>query len=274
MHHVRAAALTFALLLSACSTATSTPVTADAGDGDVAQGTQNDWSCLGKVTFPAVEGTTSDVTFNASDTRGKPIANVDVRACPDREDATCANATSAKKTDANGNALFTVPIGANGFTGYFEATEPGDAPNLHFVPNRIWKTSASEQRVEWRAAELKILTDTVGLSLDATKGNVLFQTQDCRSKSLPNTGLAPSAIAGGVTVSIEPMPAGVSTAYVVPTQTFQLTLQWRISQRSAGRLHDHRKARADGRTHRRPAHARTRGRAEPHRPRTDAVIRS
>lgn len=225
MHPARGSALVFALLVTACSTPTPTPIAADASDEDVASGPQNDWSCLAKVAIPPPEGATADVTFNASDTRGKPVANVDVRACPDPEDPSCANATPTKKTDADGNAVIAVPLGAKGFTGYFEATEAGDAPNLHFVPNPIWTTTAAHQRVQWRAAELKLLTDTVAVSLDAAKGSILFQTQDCHSKSLPNQALAPSAVAGGVSLSIEPMPAGASVAYVVPTPTFHITLQ-------------------------------------------------
>ncbi len=225
MHPIRAA-FALALVATACTTSTSMPTVSDAGDADVgASGPQNNWTCLGKVKIPPPEGATSSVTFNATDTRGKPVANVDVRACPDREDPTCANATASTKTDADGNAVITVSLGSGGFNGYFEAVETGDSPNLHFVGNPIWLANATHQRVEWRAAELKLLMDTIGVSVDPAKGTILFQTQDCNSRSLPTDPLAPNGLAAGVSLSLEPMPAGVSLGYAVPTPTFHISLQ-------------------------------------------------
>lgn len=223
VNHARiaaASALAIALfaMTGACSSNAATPtMLTDAGRGgeDDAGSSKYDWSCLGKVTLPPPAGPSSNVTVTLSDTKSVPVPNLDVRACPDREDATCANGTTAKKTDSAGAVALEIPLGTAGFNGYFEAVEANDVTNLHFVPNAILKTITQHDRAEWRASEIKLLMDTVDVKIDPTRGNILVQTQDCKSKALPNNELALSPLAGGVSLTLDPMPAGVTRAYVI-----------------------------------------------------------
>jgi hypothetical protein len=205
-----------ALAMGACSSSsTSNGTASDAGASDAGEvRTEYDWSCLGKVTLPPPAASTLSVNLTIEDYRSLGLANADVRACPDPTDATCAAGTTAKKTDANGKVTIDVPAGTAGFAGYFEAVDPTDVTSLHFVPDPFVKTPINHGRGTYRAADLKILTDSIGVTIDATRGHILVQVQDCLSKALPQNDLAMSPVAGGVTLTLDPMPAGVVLAYV------------------------------------------------------------
>lgn len=223
----RAAVLVASVAFVACST--SSPAqsvdagsSGDAGAPDAAE-TDDDWSCLGRLVLPVPSATTIEVRNELLDSvDGKPAVNLSVRACPDRTDPTCAGGTTPVTTDSRGDAKIDVPAG---FDGYFEATEPGDVTNLHYLPLPVLRTPFFHDRAEWRAATLKLLTEGVSFKLDATKGQVLMQAHDCTSRSLPDNNrpfdilYARRALAGGVTVTLDPMPAGVVTVYgeIVPT---------------------------------------------------------
>lgn len=215
---------TLGVLLSfvgACSTRFSSDATADAGTSDAAPvvhgGQDNDWSCLGRVTLPAPTSTSIAVSFSVVGIDNQPASGVKVRACPDPTDATCVNGSAAQTTDAEGAASFDV---APGFAGYFEAMEQNDVTDLHFVPMPIVSSPHRHGRVEWRGTDVQLLLETVDLSIDDAKGQVLVQTQDCRSHHFPQYNAYPpdpTVLAGGVRVTLDPMPAGVVLAYVVGT---------------------------------------------------------
>jgi len=119
-------------------------------------------------------------------------------------------------TDADGHAPLTV---AGGFDGYFEAVEPGDITNLHYLAFPFSKAKDTHARAEWRAGDLRIIADSIGFTFDVARGHILVQAQDCRSSSLP--GWVPPAPgneidprAGGVTMRLDPMPPGVLVGYV------------------------------------------------------------
>jgi hypothetical protein len=213
--------LAILVVVAACSSnesnvSTGTPAS-DAGVTDAAArpGDANDWTCLGKVVLPAHDTPVSMDFSIASAVNGTPTAGAAVRACPGREDATCANAVGPLTTDADGHAMFEVPAG---FDGYWEAVEPDGYTALHFMPFRVWRSPDIHARVQWHFDELKLLTDTIGLAFDTTKGHVLMQATDCDFSGMPGNPVAatspPYARAGGVTFALEPMPPGVNAAYV------------------------------------------------------------
>jgi hypothetical protein len=207
--------LGFLLVVAACSKQQEpvAPV-ADAGaDATTRQGDANDWSCLGKVSFPALSSSTASVTFKITDPLGRPSADIPVRACPARDDAMCSAGTAKVTTDSNGEAMFDVPAD---FDGYWEAIEP-TTTDLHFVPFRQFRSPDFQWRVEWHFDELRLLTDPLGVKFDTTRGHVLIEAHDCRVAGLPGVdkppGTTPESIAGGVTFVLDPMPPGVVTGY-------------------------------------------------------------
>jgi hypothetical protein len=206
------------LLAAACSSnesAASSPSDAGADSGSH-KGDANDWSCLGTLSIRAPDSATMTVDFAiGSVIDSVPAANVSVRACPDRLDPTCAGGTASVITDQAGHALFDV---AGGFDGYFEATETGDVTNLHYPSFPFYRAKDDHQRAEWRIGDLRLVADPIGFSFDPAKGQILVEAQDCRSSSLPGwvppqPGNEIDPRAGGVTMRLEPMPAGVITAY-------------------------------------------------------------
>lgn len=210
---------TIFFLLVACSSNEPGSSSPDADGGAEAAvaarpGDANDWSCLGKIELPALD-TPARIDFSIiSAVNATPIANTSVRACPNREDASCANAVGPIVTDAEGHASFDVP---GGFDGYWEAVEADGFTDLHFMPFRSFRSDV-HARVEWHFDELKLLTDTIGLAFDTTKGHVLMQASDCAFSGLPSAPAysmpRPRSRAGGVTFILDPMPPGVVTAYV------------------------------------------------------------
>lgn len=214
-----------ALLASAsCSSSTPSATPDDAGTdagADVVHhgGELNDWACLGKVTYPPATSAPAVVELTVASPVGDVAAkNLRVRACPDRGDPSCAAGTPTQVTNDQGRATITV---ASGFDGYFESLEAGDVTNLHHVAVPILNTPHYADRVEFRAADLKLLTDTFDFALDSSKGQILVQAQDCNARSFPEKNqpfdplFAARALAGGVTFAIDPKPAGVTIAYVV-----------------------------------------------------------
>ena len=211
--------LFIAIGLVACSSSESPPAPADAGSaadaGAARPGDANDWTCLGKVVVPDL-ATPSSIDFSiGSAVNATPTVGATVRACPNREDATCANAVGPATTDAQGHAVVEVPPT---FDGYGETIEEGGYSALHCMPFRVWRTADNHSRVQWHFDELKLLTDPIDFVFDTTKGHVLMQATDCDFSGLPGKPLAsnspPWSRAGGVTFVLDPMPAGVTAAYV------------------------------------------------------------
>lgn len=181
------------------------------------KGDPNDWKCLGNLTVPPPESATMTVDFAiGSVINSVPAAGVRVRACPDRLDPTCAGGTADVVTDTAGHALFEV---AGGFDGYFEAKEDGDVTDLHFPSFPFFRAKDEHLRAEWRAGDLRLVADPIGFTFDVTRGQILIEAHDCHSSPLPGwvKPTKPSEEidprAGGVTMKLDPMPAGVITAY-------------------------------------------------------------
>lgn len=212
-----------AALLAACSASESAPRASDAGAPAVDAGAepivreQYDWSCLGNVTLPPPSSPTMSVNLTLLGVTSAPAADVPVRACPDPTDASCASAV-AKTTDRDGKTTFDLPAGTTGVTGYFETTEAGEVVDLHFVPLPIIASPHEHSRTQWRGNELRIAAESADVKVEfATKGHVLFQAHDCRSSAFAKYN-APNRInphPGGVHVTLDPLPPGVVTAYVV-----------------------------------------------------------
>lgn len=212
------------MALVACSSQTTTtpapPPGAGVADAAPRQGDANDWSCLGQVSLPAPPATVA-VGLELQGVLGEPAQEVEVRACPDAADPTCAAGTAVKTTDPDGKAAFDVD---GGFFGYFEAVVPADMTNLHFVPVPMVYTPLRHDRVQYSGSDVKILFETAEVPLDVTKGQVFVQAQDCTTRALPeNASRFRSLVAGGVGLSLEPMPAGVVQVYAVFDATVRLS---------------------------------------------------
>ncbi len=212
---------------SACSNDATSPAPAPVDAGDAAAdvvhgGSSNDWSCVGKVVLPAAPASPLVVDlFLGGLADGKGISGLKVRACSDRGDAPCAAGSPAKTTGSDGRALFDV---AASFDGYFEAVEAGEMTNLHYVPLPVVNTPHIHGRAQWRSTELRLVAEELGITIDPAKGHILVQAQDCRSRSFPAINplpVDPDALpverAGGVTLTLDPLPAGVTPGYIVTT---------------------------------------------------------
>lgn len=216
-------AIAIAALLAACSSNESAPVSSDAGARDASVDVeptpreQYDWSCLGQVSLPPPSSPTIAVNLTLLGVTAFPAKDVPVRACPDPADGTCAGGI-AQSTDTDGKTTFDLPAGTGGVTGYFETNEPGEVVDLHFIPLPIVASPHEHSRVQWRGNELRVVAESVGITVEfATKGHVLFQAHDCRSGAFARYN-APNKInphAGGVRFTLDPLPPGVITAYVV-----------------------------------------------------------
>lgn len=175
-------AITFALV--ACSSAradATSPV--DAGSrGDAAEPPEaptGDLSCVGHVSYPAPTGTTADVDFGTGDFgSGQPLPNAGVKACA-RADTACSQPLAAGTTGENGRVLLPgLPLGATGFTGFFEVTVPGEAPTLSFVLPPIPHTTAYG-RSYFGKATTTFFSNILGVTYDPTRGHLLAEAHDC-----------------------------------------------------------------------------------------------
>jgi len=230
--------LAIVLVVAACSSKKDDGASlADAGaDAGVRQGDANDWSCLGKVVLPALPLVTAKVTFKISDATMHPSTEATVRACPVREDEKCANGTATAPTDAKGEATFDVPAD---FDGYWEAIEPS-ITDLHFVPFRQYRSPDFQWRTQWHFDELRILSDTIDLKFDTTRGHVLILVRDCGFTGLPGkeippgTFSPPESLGGGVTLGLDPMPSGVVLAYIQAEPNLRIRTDLDETQDGAG----------------------------------------
>lgn len=211
------------VLLAACSSSERAPTSSDAGEAAIDAGAkpivreQYDWSCLGQVSLPPPSTPTIAINLTLLGVTAFPAVDVPVRACPDPVDATCAGGV-AQTTDSAGKTTFDLPAGTSGVSGYFETNEPGELVDLHYIPLPIVASPHEHSRVQWRGNELRVVAESAGITVDlATKGQVLVQAHDCRSGAFAQYN-APNRVnphAGGVRFTLDPMPKGVITAYVV-----------------------------------------------------------
>jgi hypothetical protein len=85
-----------------------------------------DTSCVGNVVWDTPEGgvTEAVVEIQAIDFGLGSVADVEVVACA-ADDLTCANPLASGTTNAAGTLQLTVPVGSDGFFGYFLGTKTG-----------------------------------------------------------------------------------------------------------------------------------------------------
>jgi hypothetical protein len=169
-----------------CSSSRAPDAPSDAGSDDAGADSAihvppltGDYSCVGKITYPAPASQSAKVSFvNIDAFSNVPVKSASVKACA-LGDTTCAEPTVVTTTDEAGIAMLDpLPLGTVGFPGYFEVTLPDEAPNLNFVSPPIIE-DRSYQRIYWSKAALTNLAALVGVTWDPTRGHVFIEAHDC-----------------------------------------------------------------------------------------------
>lgn len=156
------------------------PAAVDAGDAaDSVPPPQGDFSCVGQVTTVAPATTTAKVLMHNIDAFSNvPLHDAVVKVCA-RDDVACAAPSLQTTTDENGIATMpALPLGANGFDGYFEVSVGDEPRNLNFVSPSIHRDQAY-RRVYWSLAALTRIADIVGTKYDPQRGHVFVEAHDC-----------------------------------------------------------------------------------------------
>jgi hypothetical protein len=153
------------------------------------------WGCLGNVKFNLPSATEKVVLRNrfVHLLNGNPIPGVLVKAC-DPFDVTCTAPEDTGTTDANGYVTLHVP---KYFGGFLELTpSPSFAdmvPGILTVSDTSMDSSPGDlPQSNWvhlaSAAEINVLLDEIGTTLDPMLGAVLGLVADCRAA--PAAGVA------------------------------------------------------------------------------------
>ena len=176
-------------------------VTADAGTTDSGTVGTGPWDCVGHVTWPA-QDVSSTIVLTESFSNfvdDKPFPGLSLQACL-RADVNCETPFSTATTNANGDANLTLPKGFSGFI-LMDPPDPGPSASdserttsllIHEVPPPTLSGPAPRTR-PLSMASLKALASFVGETLDPEKGQLTLAMRDCNLQ-----------IAQGVSISISP----------------------------------------------------------------------
>lgn len=145
-----------------------------------------DWSCVGAVDWPAAGQATATVTVQTVDPVNASLfaAVVSVNLCAE-DDPDCATPLDTQQTSALGMATFTVPVGEDGFSGYFEGTAEGRLVGLSYDSRPITEDGRT---VLLGMADPDVL-DTLGLR-DPARGSIGAQVTDCAGSLSAGVSLA------------------------------------------------------------------------------------
>jgi hypothetical protein len=179
----------------------TTTTTTGTGGGPV-----GDWSCVGKVTWPAPAKATAEVNLTFSKLVGNgALAGLNVKVCA-KDDAPCAAPLSMGVTDAMGAIKLTVDTGAAGFDGFLDVSGDAIIPSLiYYLP------PVSEDLVAGKLDIPLVTNDSIGLitglaggiTLDPARGELLALAYDCAK-----------ANAIGVQVAVSSTDAKTTQAYL------------------------------------------------------------
>lgn len=147
-----------------------------------------DWSCVGSVTVATPTEADAMVELVVSDIgSGSAIDGATVNVCA-RDDADCTSPLGTATTSV-GRATVTVPLGTDGFDGYFEILDDTHAETLHYPGLPIVDAAAGPIRVRLFPADLAARWyPDPPVSIDTTRGLVLAAVEDCapRTVAVPN----------------------------------------------------------------------------------------
>jgi hypothetical protein len=175
-------------------------------------------ACVGKVTW----NTPSDASYPLKVTfyelqSGSSLKDLTVKVCA-TSDTTCSSPLSQGTTDAQGLVSLTVPSAVEGLGAYFEVTGTDIMPtlaHLNFTDNvKSFKAGAFVSPVMSKSTA-SLLAGVISVTLDSTRGNILFQTKDCSDYAFASAS-----------VSVDIADAQSTTTYIkgtMPSKTETVT---------------------------------------------------
>jgi hypothetical protein len=187
------------------TTTTATSGTGGAGGQSGATGTggsgtggatpMGDWSCLGKVTWPAPTAPMAEVNLSFSKLVGKgALEGLTVKVC-DKADTPCAAPLSTGTTDAMGAVKLSVATGTSGFDGYLDVSGASIVPSLiYYLPPIVADIAAGSLDIPLVTTDsLSLITGLAGgITLDPTRGQLLALTYDCAAANAIGVKVAAS----------------------------------------------------------------------------------
>lgn len=160
-------------------------------------------ACKGKYSWPQPLADFVDYTFTVIDLKGRGIADVDVAACPSTDCESCKKPDATGKTDATGLVTLKVPTWAGGFHGCLQMSSADRLPALWYGGRPILRSERLMRYPLFSATELSDWAKVIGVTVDATRGQILVATRDCAFS--PASGLVPDV----------PPGSGASVAYLI-----------------------------------------------------------
>ncbi|MFI5296764.1 MAG: hypothetical protein ACHREM_01590 [Polyangiales bacterium] len=166
-----------------------------------------DTSCLGSVVWSTpASGATYTLTWKLLDfSTGKPVSGLTVKLCP-RTDPTCATPTTSATSDASGSVIFTTNAAKDGWDSYVDITGAGYTSTIEYqwAPNIAAAYAKGTFSVSvFSTSTFSSLLAVTGVTLDSTRGSVLFAGLDCAGYNL-----------GGLVVSESLADTSSTIAYV------------------------------------------------------------
>ncbi len=213
--------------------------------------TGEDWTCVGKVSWPGIKSDTTTFVLDVDDyLTGSALLGVNVSVC-DSLDVNCDHPLADGGTDDAGRVVMQVPNQREqlnptlGLNGYVQYMSPSTALDGAIVPERwYWGFPLSESALE-EISEAPFLSGTVspikpveqqelatdlGILLDPMLGLVSVDVGDCRGYAAPNvqvttnvSGSSMSVVYGTSSTAQATDSTGLVTFFNVPPGNVDLT---------------------------------------------------
>ncbi len=150
------------------------------------------WSCVGKVSWPARKADTTTFTVDVQDfvNTQKFLSGVDLLAC-NGNDVDCTDFLAKGQTNDAGRAVFEVPnqaqVSGLGLNGYLQLTLPGYVPDLSYWGFPLSEATFTESYNAFLSdglrlvtpADLQALATSLNMTLDPQLGIVAILVADC-----------------------------------------------------------------------------------------------
>jgi hypothetical protein len=164
------------------------------------------WSCLGKVSWPAMSPGLTSIKLGVIVLDGltsKPLEGIAARACA-KIDAACTSPLDTGTTDATGKARLTVPVTSQpaGFFGIIELSGPGLLPVLGFPEPTPVSDMDLPALPTLSITGFAAAAQSLGMVPDSTRGHAELLVRDCQFD-----------VATGVTFDIDSADASSIKAY-------------------------------------------------------------
>jgi len=223
---VLAALVGVAVAFGACSSSKNedAAATADAGvdaKEPIKLDPLADFTCLGKVSYPAPAAAAVAFDLTAVDpSNNTGIPDVNLKACA-FTDVDCTAPLDTAKTGVGGLGTFTkLPLGPNGFDGYFEAQYEKEHANLNFQ-QPVYAKLPAYGRFYWGDAQMQTLLDSANLKVEKGRGILGVQVHDCHQLpgGVPCMDTATettcrSHLPGGIVITVDVVDPKMTRAYI------------------------------------------------------------